>query len=776
MLENIPFIGDWHRSIKLGCGAFADVWLWQHGKTKEKIVVRTNKVLGGPNASKDKEQWEREIDLMTNKIRHINIVRGLRIKPDTFLIELLKSHPSTDGILITEYCEGVDLRKHLNYTQNACGMPEREVRNILQTLKNVVSYLHSMSVIVRDIKPDSIIIHVTNDGRTIYKLTDLGCSKPNDFRTIDANQIDKMCSYIAPELITSDKYNRSVDYWSIGTILYETITGTRPFVQHLPLAKWILCVREKKSEHITITEDDTGEFIYSDRISNENHLSHGFAKLLVPWFKLALEWNGKQRGSIFEKSNSVSNENVNVAPVQTLKFFETVDHILEQKILTIFVLTNHKHLNFLVDDNTTNADFLSFIEQETRIPISKCYIITSTENCLSKDIDSYQSHQQFNKPIDLYIDNYFDKPMVFVTQCGGVGSTMAVSECELNKDDDVSYVIDLPASVRCVLNSPENRLKIHSLWKFARDTLYFVRKEINTYKTCLDGWLCFARQLANEIEMCQSNVRKMQTLVYGTRGSLELFKQTLDILHEKQHCDAKWLEQYTKIMQNVERLVTACNKIEIRYGSVHRRIREISHNELLIKMNTHDGYGTINVIKAYDTLRAQLLSNRLPAKPHFELFNCAFKCLKQRESLLRNKNFIEIRRNLNCVHNEFIEIKKTLEKAIIPAEKYRIELNEANKSLNEHVWSLVEKSHSHVSTSTSDLTLSNTNSTATPDADADENAKIQKIMRQITEENAMNTKLLIEDNINLRIEMANLMQDMDEELKSETSHYDHRHQ
>lgn len=82
--------------------------------------------------------------------------------------------------------------------------------------------------------------------------------------------------------------------------------------------------------------------------------------------------------------------------------------------------------------------------------------------------------------------------------------------------------------------------------------------------------------------------------------------------------------------------------------------------------------------------------------------------------------------------------------AIIPAEKYRIELIEANKSLHEHVWSFVEKSPERdnnvdVSTSTTDLTS------------LEKSAEFQKIMRQNMEEQANKTKMLIEDSIDLRI-------------------------
>jgi inhibitor of nuclear factor kappa-B kinase subunit beta len=44
--------------------------------------------------------------------------------------------------------------------------------------------------------------------------------------------------YLAPELLISDKYNFSVDYWSFGIIAFEVICGCRPFVPHVSLAKW----------------------------------------------------------------------------------------------------------------------------------------------------------------------------------------------------------------------------------------------------------------------------------------------------------------------------------------------------------------------------------------------------------------------------------------------------------------------------------------------------------------------------------------------------------
>lgn len=102
-------------------------------------------------------------------------------------------------------------------------------------------------------------------------------------------------------------------------------------------------------------------------------------------------------------------------------------------------------------------------------------------------------------------------------------------------------------------------------------------------------------------------------------------------------------------------------------------------------------------------------------------------------------------------------MKKALEKAL--ARKYRNELIEANKQLHEHIWFLMEKSHkpdtNTVSTSNSDLTLitiatttTNGNIVSQPTNDI-EMRRIRKIERQVTDDQ---TKLLIDENINLRIQ------------------------
>lgn len=441
-------------------------------------------------------------------------------------------------------------------------------------------------------------------------------------------------SYVAPELIinTTENYGYSVDYWSFGVMVYEMITGSRPFVPHLPLAQWVLCVRQKKSMHISIYEDNNGEYVFTNRIPAENHISTKFAQLFEHWFQLAFEWSPKQRGHIFEipDSNDAQENVESIAPVQVLKFFQSLDDILTRKILTIFILTTHECLSMEVNEDTKMNDLLIYIEQEAGIPASKCHIMLSrSENDIEIDVLN-----NANKPIDFYVDECINEPMIYVLQL--------TNDKQVDENEADIMNANVPLDVHNVLSNPEKPLKLHTLRQFARNVLYFVRNETNSYQTCLNGWFNFATQLNRDIEECQRSVHHMQRLIYGVSGALEIYDSTLQTANKQliSH-DDKWLEKITK---NIERLVNACDKITIRHSSLHRRSREACRTELLLKRNAQDNYDIVNLMKAYSVLQEQISRNYLPSKPYFELYQCVCKYLKKRDILLRNSAFIEMKR------------------------------------------------------------------------------------------------------------------------------------
>lgn len=62
-----------------------------------------------------------------------------------------------------------------------------------------------------------------------YKLIDLGYAKELGEASASASLVGTL-NYVAPELLWREKYSCSVDYWSLGILFYELVTGTRPFL------------------------------------------------------------------------------------------------------------------------------------------------------------------------------------------------------------------------------------------------------------------------------------------------------------------------------------------------------------------------------------------------------------------------------------------------------------------------------------------------------------------------------------------------------------------
>lgn len=79
-----------------------------------------------------------------------------------------------------------------------------------------------MIIIVRDLKPENVL--VINDG--YIKLADFGMSKRSSER------LTTMCGtpqYLAPEIILSKTYGKPVDWWALGVVIFEIVTGSVPF-------------------------------------------------------------------------------------------------------------------------------------------------------------------------------------------------------------------------------------------------------------------------------------------------------------------------------------------------------------------------------------------------------------------------------------------------------------------------------------------------------------------------------------------------------------------
>lgn len=194
--------------------------------------------------------------LQKNDIDRILAERNILITVrNPFVVRFFYSFTSKDHVyLVMEYLNGGDLYSLL---QKINCLEEDVARIYMSELVLALEYLHSLGIVHRDLKPDNILI--AQDGH--IKLTDFGLSKiglmnsTSDLsgcerkettlskilggHTLDNSGRSQRSAvgtpdYLAPEILLGTQHGYAADWWSVGIILFELITGFPPFTAELP--------------------------------------------------------------------------------------------------------------------------------------------------------------------------------------------------------------------------------------------------------------------------------------------------------------------------------------------------------------------------------------------------------------------------------------------------------------------------------------------------------------------------------------------------------------
>jgi serine/threonine protein kinase len=102
---------------------------------------------------------------------------------------------------------------------------DADAKRILEQLADAIHYLHSQNVLHRDIKPSNIFVTQTEPLQVA--LADFGTARLGGYQTILTGTIATV-AYSSPEAVTGMQSEAS-DYWSLGMVLIEALTGRQPF-------------------------------------------------------------------------------------------------------------------------------------------------------------------------------------------------------------------------------------------------------------------------------------------------------------------------------------------------------------------------------------------------------------------------------------------------------------------------------------------------------------------------------------------------------------------
>ncbi|GAA5903858.1 hypothetical protein JCM6882_001333 [Rhodosporidiobolus microsporus] len=140
-----------------------------------------------------------------------------------FIVPLKFSFQNAEKLyLVLSYINGGELFHHL---QREGRFSEERSRFYAAELLCALEHLHQFNVIYRDLKPENILIDYVGH----IALCDFGLSKLNMTESETTNTFCGTPEYLAPELLLGHRYQRTVDWWTLGVLLYEMLSGLPPF-------------------------------------------------------------------------------------------------------------------------------------------------------------------------------------------------------------------------------------------------------------------------------------------------------------------------------------------------------------------------------------------------------------------------------------------------------------------------------------------------------------------------------------------------------------------
>lgn len=212
-----------YRLIKIvGRGGMGTVWLAERsdGVMARQVALKLPSQVSSPGLV---ERMRRERDILAS-LEHPSIAR------------LYDAGASEDGrpYMALEYVEGKPIDKYCAERSTSV----RQTLRLFQLVAEAVAFAHARLVVHRDLKPGNIL--VTTDGAV--RLLDFGVAKllrgeDDDVDTMGFDRADKLTritgtaltlDYASPEQIRGERITVACDVYSMGVILYELLTGSRP--------------------------------------------------------------------------------------------------------------------------------------------------------------------------------------------------------------------------------------------------------------------------------------------------------------------------------------------------------------------------------------------------------------------------------------------------------------------------------------------------------------------------------------------------------------------
>jgi serine/threonine protein kinase len=215
-------VGPWRLMREIGAGGMASVWLAERadGMLQRSVALKLPHNIARWRGLGERMAREREI---LAALTHPNIAR---------LYDAGIAGDNTPWLAI-EYVEGVPIDQYCRSANGGAGLALRERLKLFLQVGDAVAYAHGKLIVHRDLKPANIL--VTEAGQV--RLLDFGIAALLEGNVAHESPLTEITGraltldYAAPEQIAGSEYTTSADVYSLGVILFELVTGRRPYLR-----------------------------------------------------------------------------------------------------------------------------------------------------------------------------------------------------------------------------------------------------------------------------------------------------------------------------------------------------------------------------------------------------------------------------------------------------------------------------------------------------------------------------------------------------------------
>ncbi|XP_042187399.1 inhibitor of nuclear factor kappa-B kinase subunit beta [Oncorhynchus tshawytscha] len=543
-LQQQQSCGSWELKERLGTGGFGNVTRWQNKDTEEQIAIKQCRQ---ELSERNRERWCLEIQIM-KRLDHVNVVAAREVPEGLQSSLRINDLP----LLAMEYCQGGDLRKYLNLLENCCGMREGSILILLRDISSALTYLHKKRIIHRDLKPENIVLQ-QGEKRLIHKIIDLGYAKELDQNSLCTSFVGTL-QYLAPELLERQKYTVTVDYWSFGTLVFECITGFRPFLPTWQPVPWHSKLKLKQDHDIVVYEDLTGEVRFSKHLPQPNNLNTLLLGRLESWLQLMLRWSPQERGKADPQTTSSD-------------CFSQLETILELKLVHVLNMVSAKIFTYSVSANESVADLQQRIGSDTNIPPANQELLLEAGLALEPQGEAGQCAIDYTE-ID---GRRTDLPLVFLFDR---------SSCTYEPQFTPRT---MPENIRFVQTDPKHVLSYSPLrrtWGQAWDTIRTLKED---WQRLQQGQKAALMSLLRHNSSLSKQKNEMVSMNQRLTAKLDFFSTSLHIdmdKYQEQRATGIASEKLLGVWREMEQTAVSCGQAE--------RVIELDEEMMLLQTDIVD--------------------------------------------------------------------------------------------------------------------------------------------------------------------------------------------